>query len=93
MVETVHSTTAPLQAYKASAQRAWRLCAAATGSPGLMTGQSFSVTPLWPLLQGNWEQVLLHLCLEELSLLTRRSFIPTPPPPAPQLIPLSRPGK
>lgn len=73
MVQAIHCTVA-------SPQRAWRLGTAATGSPGLMTGQSFGVAPPWPLLQGNWEQVLLHLCLEELNLLPRTSFIPHPSP-------------
>lgn len=76
MLEAFHCTIAPVQACKASAQRAWRLGTAAMGSPGLMTGQSFGVTPQWALLQGNWEQVLLHLCLEELSLVSRASFAP-----------------
>lgn len=80
MVQAIHCTVAPVQACEASPQRAWRLGTAATGSPGLMTGQSFGVAPPWPLLQGNWEQVLLHLCLEELNLLPRTSFIPHPSP-------------
>lgn len=80
MAEAFHCTVAPVQACKASAQRAWRLGTAAMSSPGLTTGQSFAVTLQWPLLQGNWEQVLLHLCLEELNRVTRTSFIPTPTP-------------
>lgn len=78
MVEAIHCTVAPVQACEASAQSACCLGTAATGSPGLMTGQGFNAAPLWPLLQGNWEQALLHLCLEELSLVPRMSFNPTP---------------
>lgn len=58
MVQAIHCTVPPVQACEASPQRAWRLGTAATGSPGLMTGQSFGMAPPWPLLQGNWEQVL-----------------------------------
>lgn len=44
LVEAFHCTIAPVQACEASAQGAWRLGTAATGSPELMTGQGFPVT-------------------------------------------------
>lgn len=44
LVEAFHCTIAPVQTCEASAQGAWRLCTAAMGSPGLMTGQGFLVT-------------------------------------------------
>lgn len=82
-VEAIHRAAALVQACEASAQRAWRLCTAAMGSPGLRTGQGFSVTPQW---------ALLSLCLEELSLVTGMSILPTSTS-TPQLIPLTQPGR
>jgi hypothetical protein len=62
VVETFHCSAAPFLAWEASAQRAWRLGTAATGSPRLMRSHSLSVTLQWPLSPCRWEQGSLCIC-------------------------------
>lgn len=65
LVETFHSSIAPLLMLEASAQRSWRLHTAATGSPGLMVGHSLRGTPWWPLSLGKQKPISLYLFFVE----------------------------
>ncbi|EDL93941.1 rCG24136, isoform CRA_a [Rattus norvegicus] len=94
MVQAIHCTVAPVQAFEASPQRAWRLSTAATGSPGLMTGQEFRCgSTMAPVAGQLGTSPSASVPRGTQSTSQDELHAPTPAPPPPQLIPLSQPGK
>lgn len=79
LVETFHSSIAPLLMQEASAQRSWRLSTAATGSPGLMVGHSLRGTPQWPLSWGKQKPISRHLFFEEPEVGCQRNVLHSHP--------------
>uniref|UniRef100_A0ABI7XSM7 Uncharacterized protein n=1 Tax=Felis catus TaxID=9685 RepID=A0ABI7XSM7_FELCA len=80
LVETFHSSVAPLLMRDASAQGSWRLHTAAMGSPGLTVGHSLGGTPQWTPSPGKQKPISLHLLCEGLKFVCYRNVLHPPPP-------------